>query len=230
MDPGFDYQFRLIKTVAIEGDSTVGKSSLLRNFCDGKLCEETEPTVGVDFYARIVNLPASNHPKLKLQLWDTAGQERFRSITRSYYRNSAGVLLVYDITKRVTFEHIPTWLNEAKAQISPFEAAYLLVGTKMDLDIERQVSVEEASAFAASRDLKFIETSAKTGANVSQAFLMIARELYELSESGHMSPCNEWDGMKRGKPVSDSTRSKRRFDSTINLSNSCVQPTRCCTS
>ncbi|CAF4156434.1 unnamed protein product [Rotaria magnacalcarata] len=88
----YDYQFRLI----VVGDSTVGKSSLLRKFCDGVFSQDPDPTVGVDFNVRIIEVKPG--VKVKLQLWDTAGQERFKSITRAYYRNSVGVLLIYDTT------------------------------------------------------------------------------------------------------------------------------------
>ncbi len=101
VDPIFDYQFRLI----LIGDSTVGKSSLLRHFTDGTFAEVSDPTVGVDFFARVVRV--DDGTRIKLQLWDTAGQERFRSITKSYYRNSVGALLVYDIGNADSFRHIP---------------------------------------------------------------------------------------------------------------------------
>lgn len=113
-----------------------------------------DPTVGVDFHVRIVEVRPG--VKVKLQLWDTAGQERFRSdsdqllirddldscrsITRAYYRNSVGVLLIYDTTNYVSFTHVTSWLNEARAQIQPYQSALLLVGTKIDRESERQVS------------------------------------------------------------------------------------------
>ncbi|KHJ80812.1 Ras family protein, partial [Oesophagostomum dentatum] len=120
--PLFHYQYRVI----IIGDSTVGKSSLLKYFTEGKssllkyftegkVAEISDPTVGVDFYARMIELRPGF--RVKLQLWDTAGQEKFRSITRSYYRNSVGVMLVYDISNRVRFENINGWLHEAEANM-----------------------------------------------------------------------------------------------------------------
>ena len=120
----YAYQFRLI----VVGDSTVGKSSLLRYFCDGKFCDDSDPTVGVDFYARIVEIKPG--VRVKLQIWDTAGQERFRSITRSYYRNSVGALLLYDSTNYDSFEHVNDWLQEARKQIEPHQSVFILVGTK----------------------------------------------------------------------------------------------------
>lgn len=126
----YAYQFRLI----VVGDSTVGKSSLLRYFCDGKFCDDSDPTVGVDFYARIVEIKPG--VRVKLQIWDTAGQERFRSITRSYYRNSVGALLLYDTTNYESFEHVNDWLQEAKKQIEPHQSVFCLVGTKQVIIIK----------------------------------------------------------------------------------------------
>ncbi|XP_075752350.1 RAS oncogene family member Rab39 isoform X2 [Rhipicephalus microplus] len=118
VEPIFDYQFRLI----LIGDSTVGKSTLLKAFTDGKFHDVCDPTVGVDFFARLIEV--KKDVRVKLQLWDTAGQERFRSITRSYYRNSVGALLLYDITRRSTFEHLVDWLFEVKRHIEPQKVIY----------------------------------------------------------------------------------------------------------
>ncbi|KAG8234008.1 hypothetical protein J437_LFUL013926 [Ladona fulva] len=127
VDPLFEYQFRLI----LIGDSTVGKSSLLKYFTEGKFAKVSDPTVGVDFFARLVQV--KDGTRIKLQLWDTAGQERFRSITKSYYRNSVGALLVYDITNRKSFEHLPNWITEARRHIHPHEPVFAVVGCKLDL-------------------------------------------------------------------------------------------------
>ncbi|XP_041055310.1 ras-related protein Rab-39B-like isoform X3 [Carcharodon carcharias] len=143
MDAIWIYQFRLI----VIGDSTVGKSCLLRRFTDGKFSDVSDPTVGVDFFARLVEIEPGK--RIKLQLWDTAGQERFRSITRSYYRNSVGGLLVFDITNRRSFEHVRDWLEEAKMHVQPYRIIFLLVGHKCDLATQRKVSKEEAEKLAA---------------------------------------------------------------------------------
>lgn len=109
--------------------------------------------MGVDFFARIIEV--QDGTRIKLQLWDTAGQERFRSITKSYYRNSVGALLVYDVCNRSSFEHIPLWMMEAKRHIEPHRPVFALVGCKVDLvgtdnksGARREVSCEEARMFA----------------------------------------------------------------------------------
>ena len=89
----------------------VGKSSLIRAFVDHKFSDVCDPTVGVDFFARIVDINRDGI-RIKLQIWDTAGQEKFRSITKSYYRNSVGVIFVYDITNQSTFSHLQDWVEE----------------------------------------------------------------------------------------------------------------------
>lgn len=188
----YAYQFRLI----VVGDSTVGKSSLLRYFCDGKFTEDSDPTVGVDFYARILELKPD--VRVKLQIWDTAGQERFRSITRSYYRNSVGALLLYDTTNYDSFEHVADWLAEAKRQIEPNNVIFMLVGTKTDKEHLREVPTEQAQQFADYHNLLFMETSSKYGLNVEDAFKDVALKIYELLENGKFRMQEGWDGIKGG--------------------------------
>lgn len=112
--------------------------------------------------------------RIKLQLWDTAGQEKFRSITKSYYRNSVGVILVYDIGNYNSFAHIPLWMDEAERHINPHKPAFALIGCKVDLP-ERQVSFKEAADFAASHGIPHAETSSKTGAGVEAGFRALAK-------------------------------------------------------
>lgn len=132
------------------------------------------------------------------------GQERFRSITKSYYRNSVGVLLVYDICNHASFEHIPLWLLEAKRHIEPYHPVFALVGTKLDLVTNgenREVSVEEAKKFSEQHGLIFVETSARTGINVREAFSLVTQEIYNRIKSGEYKVENGWDGIKTGKII-----------------------------
>lgn len=132
-----------------------------------------------------------------------AGQERFRSITKSYYRNSVGVLLVYDITNHASFEHIPLWMMEAKRHIEPHRPVFALIGCKLDLlsgGARRQVSVEEAKSFAEQHSLYFIETSSRTGVNVREAFQAVTQEIYNRIQSGEYKIEDGWDGIKAGFP------------------------------
>lgn len=198
VDPIFEYQFRVI----LIGDSTAGKSSLLRHFTDGTFAEVSDPTVGVDFFARLVKV--SDGTAIKLQLWDTAGQERFRSITKSYYRNSVGVLLVYDICNRESYMHIPVWMSEAKRYIEPHKAVFVLVGCKYDLATKdttgriREVSEEEAKQFAEYHGIRFFETSAKTGYQVEDVFTCLSQTIYNKIIEGDYRIQDGWDGIKKG--------------------------------
>lgn len=190
MDSFWHYQFRII----LLGDSTVGKSSLLKRYTEGVFLDIINQTVGVDFYVQFVEVEPGR--RVKLQFWDTAGQERFRSVTRSYYRNSAGGLLMFDLTNRKSLESIRDWHREVSERVQPFSPIFILVGHKSDLVAERQVRREEAEKMASSLGLKYLETSAKTNSNVEAAFELLTREIYGAVQNGQMVPQEDWDGVK----------------------------------
>jgi len=127
----YAYLFKYI----IIGDTGVGKSCLLLQFTDKRFQPVHDLTIGVEFGARMITIDGK---QIKLQIWDTAGQESFRSITRSYYRGAAGALLVYDITRRDTFSHLTTWLEDAR-QHSSSNMVIMLIGNKSDLEARREV-------------------------------------------------------------------------------------------
>jgi Ras-related protein Rab-2A len=135
--------------------------------------------------------------QIKLQIWDTAGSESFQSITRSYYRGAAGALLVYDVTRRETFDHLTRWLEEAR-QNANANMVIMLIGNKVDLETRRVVSTEEGQKFAQEHGLIFLETSAKTALNVEEAFVGTAAAIYNNIESGLYDVTNEAHGVKVG--------------------------------
>jgi len=186
----YAYLFKYI----IIGDTGVGKSCLLLQFTDKRFQPVHDLTIGVEFGARMVTIDGK---QIKLQIWDTAGQESFRSITRSYYRGAAGALLVYDITRRETFNHLASWLEDAR-QHSNSNMTIMLIGNKSDLDHRRAVTVEEGEQFAKENGLIFMETSAKTADNVEQAFLATAKKIYEKIQKGEFDVTNETYGIKIG--------------------------------
>lgn len=186
----YAYLFKYI----IIGDTGVGKSCLLLQFTDKRFQPVHDLTIGVEFGARMITIDSK---QIKLQIWDTAGQESFRSITRSYYRGAAGALLVYDITRRETFNHLGAWLEDAR-QHSNSNMTIMLIGNKSDLDHRRAVSVEEGKEFAREHGLIFLETSAKTADNVEQAFIDTATEIYKKIQQGVFDVSNETFGIKIG--------------------------------
>jgi Ras-related protein Rab-2A len=210
----YSYLFKYI----IIGDTAVGKSCLLLQFTDKRFQPVHDLTIGVEFGARMVNIDGK---QIKLQIWDTAGQESFRSITRSYYRGAAGALLVYDITRRDTFNHLTTWLDDAR-QHSSSNMVIMLIGNKSDLEARRDVKKEEGEAFAREHGLVFMETSAKTAANVEEAFINTAKEIYQKIQDGVFDVNNEANGIKLG-PHQPSSRT-----GTSSASGSASQSGGCC--
>jgi Ras-related protein Rab-14 len=174
----YEYIFKYI----IIGDMGVGKSCLLHQFTENKFVPDSPHTIGVEFGTRIVEVMGK---KIKLQIWDTAGQERFRAVTRSYYRGAAGALLVYDITRRITYNHLTSWLTDARNLTNP-NTVIMLIGNKKDLDAQRDVTYEEAAQFAKENGLIFLESSAKTGENVEEAFLRTAKLIFQSVQEGNV--------------------------------------------
>lgn len=165
-----------LKAIVI-GDSGVGKTSILTYIYDQDRIFDPhhQPTVGTDF----ISYSPKNKGETQLYFWDTAGQEIYKAITRPYYRNSSCILLVYDITKRSSFDNLNNWLTDA-IENAPTNANKFLVGNKSDLENERQISNEEGEKFALLHEMIFKETSAKNGKNV----LDLANECYEKCIQG----------------------------------------------
>ena len=159
-----EYNF-LFKLLLI-GDSGVGKSCMLLRFADNEYSDKYISTIGVDFKIKTIY---NNDSIIKLQLWDTAGQERFRTITTSYYRGAHGIILAFDITNRVSFYNIKSWLAECEKFASK-NVSKIIVGTKSDLIHLRQVDYEEVCAFAEENGMTYVENSSKNSVNIDLAF------------------------------------------------------------
>lgn len=173
MADSYDHLFKLL----LVGDSGVGKTSLLIRFTQGEFNDDTRNTVGVDLKVKFVN---HRNERLKLTIWDTAGQERFRTLTSSYYRGAHGIILVYDVTSRSSFENLKEWLSEIDVYSTNEDAVKMLVGNKKDMEAERVVSTEEGKEFARSMSMLYIEASAKTEEGVQQAFEELCQKVLDV--------------------------------------------------
>lgn len=168
-DDEYDYLFKIV----LIGDSGVGKSNLLSRFTRNEFNLESKTTIGVEFATRSIQIDGKT---IKAQIWDTAGQERYRAITSAYYRGAVGALLVYDIAKYATYEHVTSWLKELTDH-GDHNIVTMLVGNKCDLRHLRTVPVQESKAFAEDKGLHFIETSALDSTNVDEAYVCLLREI-----------------------------------------------------
>ena len=165
---GSDFLYKLLMI----GDSGVGKSSLLLRFASDQFEDSYMTTVGLDFKIRTVEVDGK---VVKLQMWDTAGEERFRTITSSYYRGAQGIVVVYGLDDKKSFENVKQWVEEIDRYAGE-GVVKLLVGNKCDVEA-RQVTREEAEKFAEELKMRYMETSAKTGENVEETFMLTAREI-----------------------------------------------------
>ena len=158
------------------GNSCVGKTSLIKRFVNNIFNDDNLiSTIGIDFSIKLLQI---DDAKIKLQIWDTAGQERFHSITRSFYLTAKGIIIVYDVTNRKSFEQVHYWLNEISIQREDnIFIPKILVANKTDL-IERKVSFEEGLKLAKKNNMTFFETSANTGENVNEMFYAITKCIF----------------------------------------------------
>ncbi|KAG2720936.1 hypothetical protein I3760_02G057600 [Carya illinoinensis] len=167
---GEEYLFKIV----IIGDSAVGKSNLLSRYARNEFNMHSKATIGVEFQTQVLDIDGK---EVKAQVWDTAGQERFRAVTSAYYRGAVGALVVYDISRRSTFDSIARWLDELKTH-SETTVVRMLVGNKCDLENIRAVRIEEGKTLAEEEGLFFMETSALDSTNVKKAFEIVIREIY----------------------------------------------------
>ncbi|KAL9225515.1 hypothetical protein vseg_001429 [Gypsophila vaccaria] len=167
-----DYLFKIV----LVGDAAVGKSNLLARFARDEFYPSSKSTIGVEFQTQKIEIDGK---EIKAQIWDTAGQERFRAVTSAYYRGAVGALLVYDISRRQTFDSIGRWLNELHTH-SDMNVVTILVANKSDLRDAREVTTAEGKALAETQGLFFIETSALDSSNVVVAFKTVVKEIYTI--------------------------------------------------
>ena len=191
-DEGID----MVMKIVVCGDSAVGKTNLLKKYLIDEYDINTKATIGVDFLSKDLYIEGQ---KIKIQFFDTAGQEKYRSICSTYYKNSDGVILVYDITSRITFESIESWLEELYRHQGK-DSKVMLVGNKIDLVNNREVTTEEGESFANAKELFFMETSALTNKDncVGKAFDILINEIKtQIEKQNKEAEQAEYDVIKK---------------------------------
>ena len=181
------------------GDSRVGKSSLIMKFIDNRFTINYLSTIGFDLKHKLIKL--DNGQQVKLIIYDTAGQERFKSIAANYIKKANGILLIYDISEKITFNNLENWMEDIKEE-NDEKMPIVLIGNKCDLRDEKKeekkgekepekeekeekdpkkvgVTIEEGQSLAEKFNLKFYETSCKTGVNVEEAFMDLTGQVLE---------------------------------------------------
>ena len=191
----------LFKYIII-GDSFVGKSKILLRYTNNTYNENFVITIGAEFGAKTINIDGQ---EIRIQIWDTAGMENFKSITRSYYKNSICALIVYDISNKDSFKNVLNWIEDCKV-FSPKNILLVLIGNKCDLEEKREVDYETGKNFASLHNMIFFETSALNGKNVNEAFQKSIEIIDEKIRDGFY---DEFDSalqgirkMKNGKEIS----------------------------
>jgi small GTP-binding protein len=204
------YRFKVI----LVGNLAVGKSSILKKFKNNKFNHKYQCTINVD--VQIDSIAIDEENIVDLQIWDTCGQETFRNLTRQYYNNSQGCLLVFDLTDRYSFEKLQDWILDIQ-QYGPVDCVVVLVGNKADLDKERVVSFDESSELAKKYQLDYIETSAKNGMNISFIFRYIASVILKHNQEEELT--KNKINYSNGLVISNNT---------IIINNNCDHKKKCC--
>ena len=191
--------FHLYKILLL-GDSCVGKSCILLRYCDNSFQEAHLTTIGLDF--RIKTLIGEDNNKIKVQIWDTAGEDRFRAITRNYYKGANGILLIFDVTDKRSFEHIREWVERIKEESPPDTIVYL-IGNKIDLIDQRIIDNVQGKKLADEFNMPYFETSARQGKGINEVFQNLVNEVH-----GHYF--NEHEGLNKKKIIDLDYKKKRR--------------------
>ena len=166
--------YNMIFKIVLVGDSGVGKTNLLLRYLKNEFNTQTKATVGVEFGNTKVKI---DNALIKAQIWDTAGQERYRSITSAYYKGAHGALIVYDITRKDSFDSVEKWLSDLKNN-GEEKMVIMAIGNKCDMVNERVISTEDGEAKAQRNNIAFLETSALNATNVAKAFDELIQKLY----------------------------------------------------
>ena len=168
---------RTILNFALLGESTVGKTQIIRRFYNFEFMTEAIGTIGVDFQIQTYEL--KDKKKIKIKVWDTAGQERYDMVITQLTQNCQGIILVYDITKKTTFDKLNEWYQKLQQKVTK-KCPVIIVGNKSDLENYREVKFQDGKLFADKLNCKFFETSAKENQNIKTIFDELINESYEI--------------------------------------------------
>ncbi|KAK4421190.1 Ras-related protein RABA1f [Sesamum alatum] len=207
-DEDYDYLFKVV----LIGDSGVGKSNLLSRFTKNEFSQESKSTIGVEFATRSIQV---DDKIVKAQIWDTAGKKvlqdiikfrfLYRAITSAYYRGAVGALLVYDVTRNVTFENVERWLKELRGHTDS-NIVIMLVGNKADLRHLRAVATDKAKAFAENERTFFMETSALEALNVENAFTEVLTQIYHVVSRKALDIGDDPSALPKGQTINIGTK------------------------
>ena len=184
--------------ILILGDSSVGKTSLLLKYADGYFPTIYVATIGVEYKIKQINLKGVN---INLQIWDTAGQERFRGITKNFMKGADGIMYVYDITQKQTFDNLKSWIRQSEDSTEGFKK--IIIGNKSDLETEREVSKESLKKFCDDKGFTGVEVSAKLGTKVNEAFEYLANMIVGKKTKEELIKTYTESGRERGLSKKD---------------------------
>ena len=174
MDKPREFLYKIL----LLGDTSVGKTCFLMRYTDNTFQEIHLSTIGLDY--KLKNVQLEDGKFVKIQIWDTAGQDRFRSITKNYYKGAHGIILLYDITDRRSFDNVKTWIEQIREEVGD-KVSIILVGNKIDEVDGRKVKTEEGEKVANEIGLSFFECSAKTGENIDMIFNEMVKKTVEAN-------------------------------------------------
>uniref|UniRef100_A0A3B3QPU6 Ras-related protein Rab-21 n=2 Tax=Paramormyrops kingsleyae TaxID=1676925 RepID=A0A3B3QPU6_9TELE len=179
---GKTYSFKVV----LLGEGCVGKTSLVLRYCENKFNDKHITTLQASFLTKKLNIGGK---RVNLAIWDTAGQERFHALGPIYYRDSNGAILVYDITDEDSFQKVKNWVKELRKMLGN-EISLCIVGNKIDLEKERNVSIQEAEGYAESVGAKHYHTSAKLNKGIEELFLDLCKRMMETAQADERAKGN----------------------------------------
>ena len=191
--------------IIILGDSNVGKTSILLKYVDGYFPTIYVATIGVEYKVKKITI---NGVDINLHIWDTAGQERFRSITKSFMQNADGIIYVYDITQRESFNNLKTWIRESDQATQGFKK--IIVGNKIDLENNRKIGKDVVQKFCEENNIKGVEMSAKEGKNIGECFEYLARSIIGIKTKDELFKTYTEETRDKGLSVKEKKKKKQK--------------------